>query len=75
MPVDQTKLDEMIEKLYEKARAEKEEVNNIGRVIDNLNSIQNEEEVDRRTNKKFATADRQKIYNDNMAEATAILGQ
>lgn len=75
MPVDQTKLDEMIEKLMVKARAVKEEGNNLGRLLDNLNSIQNEEVIDRRTNQKFTATDRQKVYNDNMAEATAIVGQ
>ena len=75
MPVDQNKLNGMIGKLKEISKAKREENDNIGRILENLYHIQNEENVDRRTNKKFLVGDRQKIYDDNMVEATAIVGE
>jgi len=75
MPVDQNKLNGMIGKLKEISKAKREENDNIGRVLENLYQIQNEEAIDRRFNKKFVIADRQKIYDENMVEATAIVGE
>ena len=73
MPIDDVDLKAKIEALNEKIRLKSEELRVFERVFSNLNMTINSEFIDDRTGKKITSTARQKIYDDNMAEATILL--
>lgn len=73
MPIDDAVLKTKIEALNEKIRLKSEELRKFERVFTSLNMTINSEFIDDRTGKKIITTIRQKIYDDNMAEADILL--
>jgi len=73
MPIDDIVLKAKIEALQEKMRLKTEELRKFERVITCLNIASNSEFIDDRTGKKITTTARQKLFDDNMAEATILL--
>ena len=73
MPIDDVALKAKIESLQEKMRLKTEELRKLERVFTNLNITTNSEFIDDRTGRKINPTVRQKIYDDNMAEADILL--
>lgn len=73
MPIDQKKLNEMIEKLGVKTTKASQKVHNIQRILQNLRTIADNNTIDNRTGRVFTPLARKKVYDDNMAEARKAL--
>ena len=73
MPIDDVALKAKIEALNEKMKLKTEELRKFERVFTSLNMTINSEFIDDRTGKKINPTIRQKIYDDNMAEADILL--
>ena len=73
MPIDNEKLSQMIGKLGEKVTKASGKVHDMQMILQNLREIESVDTIDRRTNKKFTPAARQKIHDDNMALAKKAL--
>ncbi len=73
MPIDDVALKAKIEALNEKMKLKTEELRKFERIFTSLNMTINSEFIDDRTGKKITIPARQKIYDDNMAEADILL--
>ena len=73
MPIDDVVLKAKIEALNEKMKLKTVELRKFERVLNSLTMTVNSEFIDDRTGKKIIPATRQKIYDDNMAEADILL--
>ncbi len=73
MPIDDTALKTKLEALNEKMKIKTEELRKFERVFTSLNMTINSEFIDDRTGKKITTTARQKLFDDNMAEADILL--
>lgn len=73
MPIDDVALKAKIDALNEKMRLKTEELRKFERVFNSLNMTITSEFIDDRTGKKISVTARQKIYDDNMAEADILL--
>ena len=73
MPIDDIVLKAKIEALNEKIKVKSTELEKFERVLNALTMTVNSELVDDRTGKKIIPTIRQKIYDDNMAEADVLL--
>lgn len=73
MAIDKVKLAKTINDLGDKIRTDSEAVGKLDRVRSCLNVVTPDERIDERTGKLMTNAVRQKIYDDNMADATALL--
>lgn len=73
MPIDDVVLKAKIEALAEKMKVKTVELRKFERVLNSLEMTVNSERTDERTGKKIMPAVRQKIYDDNMAEADILL--
>ena len=73
MPIDDIALKTKIEALNEKIKVKSTELEKFERVLNALTMTVNSELVDDRTGKKIIPTIRQKIYDDNMAEADVLL--
>ena len=73
MPIDDIALKTKIEALNEKIKVKSTELEKFERVLNALTMAVNSELIDDRTGKKIIPTVRQKIYDDNMAEADILL--
>lgn len=73
MPIDDTALKAKIEALNEKIRLKTNDLRKLERVFNSLNMTINSEFIDDRTGKKITATARQKLFDDNMAEADILL--
>jgi len=73
MPIDDVALKAKIEALNEKMKLKTAELRKFERVFTSLNMTINSEFIDDRTGRKIIPTVRQKIYDDNMAEADILL--
>lgn len=73
MPIDDEALKAKIIAVNEKIKVKTEELRKFERVFNSLEMTVNSERTDERTGKKIMPAIRQKIYDDNMAEADTLL--
>ena len=73
MPIDKTALEKAIIDLGVKISADSEAVAKLDGVRANLNMIIPDDRIDERTHKLMTTTVKQKIYDDNMADATTLL--
>lgn len=73
MPIDDTILKTKIDALNKKIKEKSEELRKFERVFTSLNMTINSEFIDDRTGKKITSGARQKIYDDNIAEADTLL--
>lgn len=73
MPIDDEALKAKIIAMNEKIRVKTVELRKFERVLNALTMAVNSELIDDRTGKKIILTIRQKIYDDNMAEADILL--
>lgn len=73
MPIDKVKLEKTIADLTAKINTDSEAIAKLDGVRANLNMVVPDNRVDERTHKPMTVTVRQKIYDDNMTDATTLL--
>ncbi len=73
MPIDKEKMEKTINDLGAKIQVDSEAVAKLEQIRSNLNMLLPDDRIDERTHKLMTTTVKQKIYDDNIADASTAL--